>query len=279
MRLMILCFALLVAQAVEPAVVAGQDLEPEEAAVRPVPRWPDGRVRFGPPPGETGHWRRTRRDFVLSGEGTNPELPQRPIDLKIDDVPFRPWSRGLWDYYRLHTDRDAPHARCKPSGGPRQVGTAYGFEIVDLEDLERVFIFDIGGPHSYRIVYMDGRPHPENLMPSYYGHSIGWWEGDTLVVDTVGFNERSWIDALGLVRTDQMHQIERFTRVDFDTLHYDATIDDPGAYTAPWTAGSVFQWDEGVEMFEYICQDNNQNTNMTIGDDGQPLSRDSLIVP
>lgn len=279
MRFIVLCLTFFLAAIVVPLpVAAGQELQPEPA-VRPAPRGPDGKILLGPVPGEKGHWIRTRRELVLSGEGDNPEQPQRPIDITVDEVPFRPWSRGMWDYYRLHTDRDAPHARCKPSAGPRQVGTAYGFEVVQIPDLERSFIFDIGGPHSYRIIHMDTRSHPEDLDPSYYGHSVGWWEGDTFVVDTVGFNERSWIDALGLVRTDQLHQIERFTRVDFNTLYYDVTIDDPGAYTEPWTAGSVYRWNEGAEMFEYICQDNNKNMDMTIGDDGQPLSRTSRVVP
>ena len=277
-RFVILCLALLLSSAVLPPSLAGQDLE-TDTSIRPAPRWPSGRIRLNPAPGEKGHWIRTRRELVISGEGDRPVVGQRPTDLTIDEVPFQPWSRALWDYYRLHTDRDAPHARCKPSAGPRQVGTAYGFEIVEIQELQRAFIFDIGGPHSYRIVYTDGRPHPDDLTPSYYGHSVGWWEDDTFVVDTVGFNERSWIDALGLVRTDELHQIERFTRVDFNTLHYDVTIDDPGAYTEPWTSGFVFRWEDGAEMFEYICQDNNKNMEMTIGDDGQPLSRESLIVP
>ena len=68
--------------------------------------------------------------------------------------------------------------------------------------MQRVYIFDIGGPHTYRTIYMDGRTHPANLTPSYYGHSIGWWEGDTLVVDTIGFNENFWLDRRGLPHTD-----------------------------------------------------------------------------
>ena len=85
---------------------------------------------------------------------------------------------------------------------------------------------------------------------------MGRWEGDTLVVDVVGFNEGSWIDMLGDPHTDRLHLVERFTRKDLYTLRYEATIDDPGAYTEPWTIGFDIVWDEKGEIQEYICQEN-----------------------
>ncbi len=275
-RFLTLFLASILAGALSPIRAASQDRT--EVQARPAPRGPDGRIDLGPPPGEKGHWRRTRRELIIGDAENSPET-HRPSDRNLAEVPFQPWARAMWDYNRVHSDRDAPHARCKPSAGPRQIGTAYGFEIVDLPELGRAFIFDIGGPHTFRTVYMDGRPHPEDFAPTYYGHSIGSWDGDTLVVDTVGFNERSWIDTQGLLHTDRLHQIERFTRNDFDSLEYEVTIDDPGAYTEPWTAGFLLRWSDGTEIFEYICQDNNQNPMMTVGDDGEPLSRDNGIVP
>lgn len=243
--------------------------------VRPVPRWPDGRVNLATVPGEKGHWIRTRRELVVDANTANP----LPDDRKITEIPFQEWSKELFNYRRAHDDRDSPHARCKPDAGPRQIGTAYGFELVEYPHLQQFIIFDIGGPQTFRIIYMDGRPHPQNLIPSYYGHSIGRWEGDTLVVDTVGFNERHWIDPEGLVHTDQYHQIERFTRTDFNTLKYEVTVDDPGAYTAPWTAGFLLRWNTGAELFEYICQQNNLNPEMVTGDNGLPLSRANGYTP
>jgi hypothetical protein len=85
---------------------------------------------------------------------------------------------------------------------------------------------------------------------------VGRWEGDTLVVDVVGFNEGSWIDMAGDPHTDRLRLIERFTRKDLYTLRYEATIDDPGAYTEPWTIGFDIVWDEKGEIQEYICQEN-----------------------
>ena len=245
--------------------------------VQPAPRWPDGRVNIASVPGQKGHWIRTRRELVVDARTTN----RLPNDRRIDEIPFQPWAKALFEYRRSNNDRDSPHARCHPDAGPRQIGTAYGFEIVEFRELQRVIIFDIGGPQSFRTIYMDGRPHPKSsdLTPTHYGHSIGWWEGDTLVVDTVGFNEQNWIDPEGLVHTDQYHQLERFTRTDFNTLRYEVTIDDPGAYTASWTAGFLLRWEAGAEVFEYICQENNLNPNMTTDDEGKPLSRANRITP
>jgi hypothetical protein len=121
-----------------------------------------------------------------------------------------------------------------------------------------VYVFDIGGPHSYKIVYMDGRAHPKDLVPSYYGHSIGRWEGDTLVIDTIGFNEKFWMNRDGLPHTDKLHLTERLTRPDYRTLKYEVTIDDPGAYTAPWKIAFDVVWDPEGEIQEYICQENNR---------------------
>jgi hypothetical protein len=244
-------------------------------AIKPTPRLPDGRVNLGTTPGQKGHWIRTRREFAVEDDATN----LLPSDIKVSQIPFQPWAKELFEYRRINTDRDSPHARCKPSAGPRQIQTAYGFELVDMPDLQQVILFEIGGPHSFRVIYLDGRQHPTDLEPSYFGHSIGRWEGDALVVDTVGFNEKHWLDNLGLMHTDQYRQIERFTRVDFNTLKYEVTVDDPGAYTAPWTGGVLLRWAEGDELFEYICQQNNQNPEMVTGDDGAPLSRANGFTP
>lgn len=258
---------------------SGQNRQ-QQSPPKPTPRWPDGRGNLGTFPGEKGHWIRQGRgqlagnpdSVIAAGPGG------LPTNLLLRDVPFQPWARALYEYRQANFERDAPHARCKPSPGPRQVGTAYGFEIVDMPDLQRTFIFDIGGPYSFRIIYMDGRPHPNDLDPTYTGHSIGRWEGDTLMVDTIGFNERSWIEAEGLPHTDQLHLIERFTRTDFNTLKYEVTVDDPAAYTKTWTGGFFLRWNLGAELFEYVCQDNNKVEETTDGADGA-ARRTSVIIP
>jgi hypothetical protein len=252
----------------------------QQSPVRPAPRWPDGRINLGTFPGEKGHWIRQGRGQLATN--TDSVIAAGPgglrTNLKLADVPFQPWARGLYEFRQASFERDSPHSRCKPDAGPRQVGTAYGFEIVDFPDLQRVTIFDIGGPYSFRIIYMDGRAHPQHLEPTYAGHSIGHWEGDTLVVDTVGFNEGSWIEAEGFPHTDQLHLTERFTRTDFNALKYEVTVDDPGAYAKVWGGGFNLRWNSGAELFEYVCQENNLVEQTNAGADGS-VRRTSVIVP
>jgi hypothetical protein len=143
--------------------------------------------------------------------------------------------------------------------------TPYGVEFVELPELQRIYIFDVGGPHTYRTIYMDGRAHPAKLSPEYYGHSIGHWEGDTLVVDTVGYNEDFWVDRGGTPTTEKLHTIERFTRTNFDTLDYEVTIDDPAAYTKPFTGRFNMRWEDGTELFEYVCQEQNYAPTLMVG--------------
>jgi len=199
--------------------------------------------------------------------------PVAPLDV----VPFQPWAKALYD------DRDTkelePHARCKASGGSRQFLTPYGVEFVEIPALNRLFIFDIGGPHTHRVVYMDGRSHPADLEPSNYGHSIGWWEGDTLVIDTVGYNEDFWFGRRGLPHTDQLHTIEHFTRYNSDRIDYKITVDDPGAYTGIYTGGFNLRWQEDQELFEYICQQANYAAELMVGQGADNVDRSSPIVP
>jgi hypothetical protein len=232
---------------------------------RPAPLAADGRALLGNTAEEKSVW-----------VPNNPFIPN-PLGVPAEmDLPFQPWARAL------HANRRAnplePHTRCKPSGGPRVFLTPYGVEIVELPELQRIFIFDVGGPHSFRTIYMDGRAHPKNLEPSYYGHSVGRWEGGTLVVETVGFNERFWFDRSGLPHTDQLRMSERFTRIDLDTLKYELTIDDPGAYTAPFTGRLELLSEPGTELFEYVCQQSNFADELMVGE-ATSVDRRSAIVP
>ena len=113
------------------------------------------------------------------------------------------------------------------------------------------------------------------MIPSYYGHSVGWWEGDTLVIDTVGYNERFWMDRRGVPHTDQLHTIERFTRNDYNAIRYEYTVDDPGAYTAPWKGTFNLRWEAGTELFEYVCQ----QANYAARADGRHLQRSGPHQP
>jgi hypothetical protein len=246
---------------------------------KPAPRWPDGRVNLGTAPGEIGVWlpfdgiavRLVNPDNADAA--TEKQFPDIP---KVSEVPFQPWARALYDYRR--GNQFEPHTRCKPSGGPRQFITPYGVEFVDIPELKQIYIMDLGGPHTYRTIYVDGRKHAKDLVPSYYGDSIGHWEGDTLVVDTRGFNDAFWFDRSGLPHTNQLHMIERFTRTDSKTMQYRVTIDDPGAYTRTWSSGFLLGWDPDQELFEYVCQDNNIASDLMLGSQ-QSIDRRRGIVP
>ena len=191
-------------------------------------------------------------------------------------VPFQPWAKAVYDDRQKHELE--PHTRCKPSGTARQFLTPYGVEFVELPEAQRVYIFDIGGPHTFRTIYMDGRSHPADFTPTYYGHSIGWWDGDTLVVDTVGYNERFWLDRRGLPHTTSLHTIERFTRTNQAQVRYQITVDDPGAYTAPWNAQFNLRWESGTELFEYMCQQANYATEL-MGGDREAVGKTTTVVP
>ena len=200
----------------------------------------------------------------------------RDTPLPRDQVPFQPWAKALFD------DREKnelePHARCKASGMTRQFLTPYGTEFVEVADQQCIFIIDVGGPHTFRTIYMDGRSHPKDLVPSYYGHSIGRWEGDTLVVDSVGFNESFWWDRRGLPTTEQLHFVERFTRIDARNMRYEFTVDDPGAYTKPFSGTMNIGASTGTELFEYICQQANYAHELMVGT-AESVSRSTSTVP
>lgn len=229
----------------------------------PTPRTADGKVIFdGETPGKNGVW--------------TPQIGITEPAAKLENVPFLPWAKAVYD--NRQKNELEPHTRCKPSGVARQFMTPYGVEFTDLPEIGRMYIFDVGGPHTYRTIYMDGRGHPDTISPSNYGHSIGWWEGDTLVVDTIGFNEDFWLDRRGLPHTEQLHTIERFTRTNKNTIEYKLTIDDPGAYEKPFDGGFNLRYSENQELFEYVCQQNDQAPELMVGEKSV-VNRSSPIVP
>ncbi len=137
----------------------------------------------------------------------------------------------------------------------------HGVQLIQDRERRRVFVLMGSGNRNYRIIYLDGRDHVGQVggdddNPLYYGRSVGRWEGDTLVADTRGFNEDFWFTAGGLPHTSQLRLIERFSRPDLDTLRYEVTIEDPGAYTRAWTASWNLHWVGGRELPAHFCQHN-----------------------
>ena len=264
----------------------------------PAPRLPDGTVNLGRVPGEKGIWNLPyitnmgARNRVVgapaeaapaAGRGRGgtaaagapqpaPGGGERGGAASEPWVPFQPWAAAVYDYNSLNESKYDPEGYCLPPGGPRLFATPYPAEFVQQPDHKRIFIVFEGGTHVWREIHMDGRPHPplDTIKgQTWLGHSVGRWEGDTLVVDVVGFNEGTWLDYFGHPHTDQLHVIERYSRPNKGTLHFEATIDDPGAYTKPWTVAWDIPWNQAGELQEYICQENNVYLNTLKDDFGQ----------
>lgn len=222
--------------------------QPEHDAVEsaPPPHFPDGRVDFG----GDGYWR-------LPNINNNFEphvVGEDARELML------PWARAMYEYHQANNGAYDPEGFCLPPGGPRSMGTPFPAEII--QDRNRIIIIFEGGAHVWREIYMDGRELPpmEELTPTYFGYSVGHYEdgGSTLVVEARGFNEKSWINAQGYMHTDELQTTERFARPIYETLHYEAIVDDPGAYTEPWTVAWDIPWVEGADPQEYVCQGDNQ---------------------
>ncbi len=181
---------------------------------------------------------------------------------KGETLPLQSWAEKAT---KEHMSKDDPEANCLPAGVPRMA--PYPWKIVQQPKLV-VFLFE-GNIHTYRQIFLDGRPHPDDPDPTWYGHSIGKWEGDTLVVDTIGFNDKFWFDFAGHPHTEKLHVTERFRRSDYGHLDLEVVIDDPGAYTKPFTMYGRSPLVENSEIMEYICNENNQDVSHIVGKDSR----------
>ncbi len=178
-------------------------------------------------------------------------FPSDPIDP--EEIPYRPWARTLQQQRAADFTKDDPRAKCLPSGVPRTMR----FDLTKLIQTPDLLVILIEGtPPGYRQVFLDGREHPADFQPSWMGHSTGSWEGDTLVVDSVGFNDRGWIDIAGSPQTEELHVIERLHRPDLGHMDVEITIDDPGAYERPWKIRRSLELAGGYELLEYVCNEN-----------------------
>jgi hypothetical protein len=233
------------------------------SAAKPAPHWPDGHVRLGTVPGETGYWSSTAA-AIMQETGANVRIDPDGLLANIADAakvaPFQPWAKGLYEYRQKNLLKDDPMSACLPPGGPRQFQVPYGISIVEQPEKKRIFVMSGGGNRNWRLINLDARAHqPDDILPTYYGDSVGKWEGDTLVIDSIGFNERFWFTNGGLPHTENLHLTERISRPDFNTLKYEVRVDDPGAYTKPWSSSWTLQWVPNQEIEEYFCDENNRD--------------------
>ena len=210
----------------------------------PVPRLADGKVDL------SGLWSPDRNFIYDISDALKPG----------DKLPTQPWAEKL---ARERMSKDDPEANCLPTGVPRQA--PYPWQVVPTPT--RVFFLFEGNIHSYRQIFLDRTTHPADPNPTWYGDSIAKWEGDALVVDSVGFNDLFWFDFAGHPHTDKLHVTERYTRPDFDHLDYETVVDDPGAYTRPFTMYGHSTLQTGQDLMEYICNENNKDVKHILGKD------------
>ena len=194
---------------------------------RPVPRLSNGK------PDLSGVW--------LADEDRYPEEPS-----------LLPWAAALVKERVANAFKDAPHTRCLPQGLPTPASVGpFMAKTVHSPSLLVVLFEDAGG---FRQIFVDGRPHPADPDPTWVGHSIGKWDGDTLLVDTIGYNDKSWIGIHP--HTDMLHVVERYRRPDFGHLEIQVTFEDPGTFARPWHQNLIWNLAPSEEILEYVCENN-----------------------
>ena len=235
---------------------------------RATPTWPDGQPALGQAPGASdGFWTDPSKTALVE-DGVTVAMDEYGLLANPADAakvaPLQPWALGVYQYRQSRQLRDDPtYVNCKPPGGPRMYQSRLGVQLVEDRERKRIFVLMGSGNHNYRIIYLDGRKQVglqggDDDNPLYFGRSVGKWEGKTLVVDTIDFNEDFWFTQGGLPHTSQLHMIEKFTRTDYDTLRYEVQIDDAGAYTRNWTASWTLKWNGGGSLPSHFCQNNRQ---------------------
>jgi hypothetical protein len=249
-----------------PVYVVDNSPPPAPLEPRPTPRWPDGQPALGALPGGVdGIWSYPDSKALVQ-DGADIAMDDYGLLVDLDDAarvaPLQPWALALYRFRQQRGLRDDPmYLNCKPPGGPRQYQSNLGVKLVEDRERQRVFVLVGSGNHNYRIIYLDGRDPVGQVggdddNPLYYGRSVGAWEGDVLVVETTGFNEDFWFTNGGLPHTSRLRLTERFSRPDFDTLHYEVTVEDRGAYREPWKSSWSLRWVGGEELPFHLCQNN-----------------------
>ena len=226
---------------------------------KPVPRTGDGKPDF------TGVWqaasnRRGTWEEANAGGGLGGPPPaaapaRAPGRQPARELaPYQPWAaqKVLESFNRRGIDD--PVAQCLAPGVPRV--TTVGLFPMQIVQTPQTIVMMYEYLNAFRAIAMNAK-HPDDLEPSFMGDSVGHWEGDTLVVDVTGFNDKTWLISTGTFHTEALHVTERYTRVDYDTINYEATMDDPKVLTKPWVYRTTIMKRDGTRLREYACEENN----------------------
>ena len=235
-----------------------------------VPKTPSGSPNLGAPTPRTADG---KPDLSGMWESENtlrcdPNGEQNCSDLNVSKefvnlgsglkggLPYQPWAAALFKTRGAAQGKDDPATRCLPAGVPRTLAIPTVKKFIQTPGL--LVVLDEYNA-SFRQIFTDGRPLPVDPQPSWTGYSTAKWEGDTLLVETNGLRDGLWLDALGSPLTDQAKITERFRRVNYGNMEVELTVNDPKAYTAPWTVKINYYAVINTDLLDYICLENEQD--------------------
>ena len=226
-----------------------------------MPRTADGKVDLNAPAQRTPYGKPDLSGFWMP-EPEVKYLLNLAADIKPEDVPLTPWGRDIYNARIANNGKDHPGVSCLPSGIPEKDNIPDGLKLVQTEDLTLLL-------HEsrtiYRQIFTDGRPLPKDPQPTWMGYSIGHWDKDTFVVETIGQNGKTWLDMRGLPGTETLRVTERFSRPKIGHMDIEVTIEDPKAYSKPWTVKLAWRLLPDAELIESICEENNRDPAHMVG--------------
>ena len=205
-----------------------------------------------------GAWDEANAGVGVGGSGRDPSAPVAPSSNDRPagraGAPYQDWAakKVLEAYNRRGVDD--PTGRCLPAGIPRSVMLGLFPQQFIQTPTQLVILYEYMS--TFRVIPF-GTEHPDDLLPSNMGNSVARWDGDTLVVDVTGFNDKSWLAGTGTFHTEALHVVERYTRINKDRIDYEVTMEDPNVLTKPWVLRSSLMLREGTRLQEYVCAENN----------------------
>jgi hypothetical protein len=249
--------------ALSAVILSGQapgGAKPATDSSRPVSRMSDGKpdltgVWQG---GSTrrGNWEEANSGLGVGGTGRDVTAPPAPASGQVvrDPAPYQPWAaKKVLEFYNRR-GIDDPTGHCLPPGLPRaNIVGLFPLQIVHTAQ-QVVILYEY--MNVFRVIPINAK-HPDDVVPTYMGDSVARWEGDTLVVDVIAFNDKTWLTGTGTFHSDKLHVTERYTRIDRDQINYEVTIEDPDVLTKPWTIKTTMMLREGTRLQEYVCAENN----------------------
>jgi hypothetical protein len=203
-----------------------------------------------------GNWEEANSGLGVGGTGRDRTAPANPASTQVvrEPAPYQPWAAKKVLEFFNRRGIDDPTGFCLPPGLPRAaIVGLFPLQIVHTPQ-QMVILYEY--MNVFRVIPLNAK-HPDDVVPTYMGDSVGRWEGETLVVDVVGFNDKTWLTGTGTFHSEALHITERYTRIDKDQINYEVTVEDPEVLTKPWIIKSTIMLREGTRLQEYVCAENN----------------------